>query len=569
MSRLLRATAPCVAGLLLSAGCNVKPLEPFDPRALQQRERQGVGDVQPLPKRPLPTTLESQFVSSRPGVPAPSTADLPPPATGPALGTEPVVRMPLQEIMQRAAASNLDVKVAGYGPAIESTRVVEAEARYDPTAFVNAQFERRDSKQAASFTSDANADIFTVQSGIRQNMYSGGQAELRLQNTRTEDRSDPSFFSPNPFYENQLVLQITQPILRDFGNTVNRARISISRNNERISLLDFRRQMEETAAEIEQTYWQLVGAERDEKINEELVARTFDTAKLLSARQGQDVTRVQLSQANSRLEARRALLISARARVRDLSDQLKRLMNDPSIPVTSPVLILPQTPAVEEPVRFDLEDQINTAMEFRLELGQQQLRVSSAEIASDVAKNNLLPQLNLIGSASIQGLDDSVESAFDDQFDFGNFGWAAGFQFEIPIGNRAARATYQRSILQRNQAIDQYRSLIDQISLDVKTAMRAVDSSWDRIAATRQARFAAADALRALQQKEEAGEALTPTFVQLKLDQQAELAEAALRESAAISDYNIALARLEQSKGTLLRYNNIIMEEDRGPMARR
>ena len=64
---------------------------------------------------------------------------------------------------------------------------------------------------------------------------------------------------------------------------------------------------------------------------------------------------------------------------------------------------------------------------------------------------------------------------------------------------------------------------------------------------------------------EDAGEALTPTFVQLKLDQQAELADAAIRESTAISDYNFAIARLEQAKGTLLRYNNILLEEGPAP----
>ena len=73
--------------------------------------------------------------------------------------------------------------------------------------------------------------------------------------------------------------------------------------------------------------------------------------------------------------------------------------------------------------------------------------------------------------------------------------------------------------------------------------------------------LAAEDALLAVQQREDAGEQLTPTFVQLKLDQQSELADAALREATAISDYNIAIAQLEQAKGTLLRYNNIIMEE--------
>ncbi len=57
--------------------------------------------------------------------------------------------------------------------------------------------------------------------------------------------------------------------------------------------------------------------------------------------------------------------------------------------------------------------------------------------------------------------------------------------------------------------------------------------------------------------------------MQLKLDRQQELANSQQRENEAVSNYNIAIARLEQVKGTLLRYNNVIMEEDRLPIARR
>ena len=575
---LLRAaTAPVVCALLLSAGCNWYKQEPipFDPRSLQQSQRVAAVGQESEIRRPLPTTLESPFVqptgtgnNTGRGRAQATTQPTAPPTTGPALTEDPVLRMPLQEIMQRAVANNLDVKVAGFGPAIESTRVVEAEARYDPTFFINSQFQRNERAQATSFESTENADIWTTQVGVRQNLPSGGQAELRYEANRTEvETGQFQQFDPNPFYTSDIVLQVTQPILRDFGNQINRARILISRNNQRISLLDFRQQLEETAANIEQTYWQLVQAERNVRINERLLDETLRTAEVLWRRRGQDVTRVQLSQANASVEERRVALIGFKARVRDLSDQLKRLMNDPDLPVSSETLILPGSPPVLEPVRFDLGDQINTALEHRLELGQQQLRVDSSRIAADVAKNNLLPQLNIIGSLSVNGLDENYGDAVSDQFEFDNTGWAFGFQFEIPLGNRAARATNQRARLQQQQAITQYANLIEQVALDVRTAMRDVDTRWDQIIASRQSRFAQEDALLAIQQREDAGEQLTPTFVQLKLDQQERFAQAAAQETEAISNYNNALAVLERAKGTLLRYNNILMEE--GPFAGR
>jgi outer membrane protein TolC len=300
---------------------------------------------------------------------------------------------------------------------------------------------------------------------------------------------------------------------------------------------------------------------REVRIAEELLDKTLSTSDVLWQRRRQDVGRQQLSQAVSSLETRRTILISARARVRDLSDQIKRLMNDPEFPIAGQTLILPADDAVGEQIRFNLEDQINTAMESRLELGQQQLRAANAGVAADVAKNNLLPRFDFVGSVGPQGIGGNYYEAVQDEFGFDHLDFTVGFQLEIPIGNRAARAIWRRAQLQRMQAIDQYRALIDQVTLDVKTALRQVETRWEERVGAGRARFAAADALGAVEERERANEALTPDFVNRKLDLQSQLAQAQQREAEANSNYMIALSDLEKAKGTLLRYNNIIMEE--------
>jgi len=196
--------------------------------------------------------------------------------------------------------------------------------------------------------------------------------------------------------------------------------------------------------------------------------------------------------------------------------------------------------------------------------------VDSATIAARVGKNNLLPQLNLVGAITLQGLGQDPGRPIQSQAELEHISWKFGLEFEIPIGNRGARATWQRSLLQRQQAIDQYRALLEQVTLDVKTAQREVETSWREMVATRLARFAAADSLRSIVLREEKGnEPLTPTFVQLKLDRQGSLAEAERAEAGSISSYNIAIANLERSKGTLLRYNNVQMAEEEMPFAQK
>ena len=576
MSKLLRGSTPLLA--LIAAGC-IKDQDraPFDPREFQQDERRTAGEVKPRPLLPQPTTLSSPFITTT----GPASTQSSVPATGPAIGVEPTVRMTLREIVQRAVANSLDVKVEGYSPAIEETRVVEAEARFDPTFFTTAQYEHRNDPNGGSSsilgetgTIGAEFDVTTLRSGVRQVLPSGGELELRYQVQYNDSEAGAFSALPNngKFWENELALQLTQPLLRDFGVAINRARIDVARNNQRISLLDFRRQLETTISEIEQIYWQQVQAMWDVAIQEDLLSDTLATAELLFRRRTQDVTRVQISQANASVETRRAGLIRARARVRDLSDELKRRMNDPQLPITGALLILPANEPLQQPVHFTLEDQIATGLENRLEIGQQQLRIDSTYIAARVAKQNLLPQLNLTGAVGVLGVDQidgRFDEAFSEQMDFDNVSFAIGLQFEIPIGNRAARAGYRRSRLQQEQAVVQYAALIDQVALDVKKALREVETRWEEMVATKQAVFANEDALLALRQREQANEPLTPDFVERKLNQQERLAEARRARAAAVSNYNIAIAQLELAKGTLLRYNNVVMEEAESQLARK
>jgi outer membrane protein len=566
MHRAVRIAGLSVAAALL-AGCGLTEPAPFDPRDLQQPDLSSATQLQPLPMKPLPTTLQSLPPAEEAPTTYPSVKVRP-------LGNEPTIRLSLREIVQRSVANSKEVRVSGYDAAIAETKVVEEEAHFDPTFFTNLKYEHQDQRTAGQVIVDPQnpsknellaverGDIYTLEPGVKQNLASGGQASVSYQIQDSEFQ--PRTFVTNPFWENQLKLQLTQPLLREFGGDVNQARITVARNDQRVSILDFRKTLEDNIAEIEKDYWDLVEGEQEVRIQEELLNRTRDTADVLIKRfvAGGDVSRVQVSQATASVRSREAVLIAARARLGDISDDLKRRMNDPDFPVAGDVVILSSDLPLETRIQFDPKEQIDTAMENRLELGQQQIRINSADVAVVVGKNGLLPKLDLQTTVGLQGLASSDGSALKMQTDDGHISYSFGLQLEIPIGNREARAVYRRSLLQRSQAIEQYGLLVEQVSQDVKTSLREVQTTWEELGARRQARFAASDSLLAIEQQQEHGEALTPTFVQLKLDSQERLADAEREEATALSNYNNSIAHLERSKGTLLRYNNVVMQED-------
>jgi outer membrane protein TolC len=603
MSKLLNAgvLSLAVAGVVVGImGCGVGEPGTFDPRQMGEGERLASKDTRTYQMNPLPTTLESPYIPEagpEEKNPLPFSRPTTAPSTGPSLGTEPQVRMTLQEIVHRAIANSNDIKVAGYQPAIDQTRVIEAEAKFDPTFFWNAQVQRIDKELAfavagASSSPNGANTIGTVQKetdytasiGVRQQLESGGTIEFRNQSQITQNallanndtsagggsNSTNSAFGHNPALENEFVLEISQPLLNGFGNEINRARIVIARNNQVISLLDFRKQIEETIGDIEKNYWDLVSAEQVVEIQQDELEQAIDTAMDLQKRTGPggDASRLQISQTEAQLNTRRSELIRAKQRVKDLSDTIKRDMNDPDYSVSGPIIIMPATPAEDQPVQFDPKDVIDTALANRFELGEQQLRVDSATTILAVGKNNLLPTLTAAGSVSLQGLSGSYAGILDDQLNHDYVSWSFGLEFEVPIGNRAARATYSRALLQRQQAVDSYAAAIATVTFDCKTAMNDVHAAWDALESDRRAAQSAADALQ-IEDERYMREPRTPELLQTRLNFQDTLASARRDESQSLAAYNQAIANLELKKGTLLQYNNIIMQEDAIPYERK
>src|SRR5437763_10151422 len=142
----------------------------------------------------------------------------------------------------------------------DATRVIETETRYDPTFFTNVQFQHQNQQlafqQAGAVGNILNQSIANAQVGVRQALQGGGTIELRNETAYTHVPGGSPGVNPNPFWTNQVVAEITQPVLGDSGNQINRARITIARNTQRISLLEFRKQLEETIADAEKTDWQ-------------------------------------------------------------------------------------------------------------------------------------------------------------------------------------------------------------------------------------------------------------------------------------------------------------------------
>jgi outer membrane protein TolC len=560
-----------------AGGCLQDPI-PFDPREIAKWGTAQDPSLR-MPTEPeLPTTVstEADPVGTNRGRRDTLNVDEGPP-----------IPMTLQEVVHRTVANNLDIRVSAYDTAIDQTRVVEAEGAFDPVVFSDFSFQRVDKQTGGtevSIPNTGNPGTNNVSSafpaglesvsrvdienqgvfdfGIRQNTSTGAQFSIKQE-------VQYSWYEPartllNPYYENDLVVSVTQPLLQNFGTAVNTARIRIAVNNQRISLLDFRKTVETNVLKVEQDYWQLAQAQQDVETVEKLIDESVKTTDILLKRRGLDATSPQIYQAKAETANRRVQLATVRSRMFSISDDIKRLMNDPRYPVAGSGVITAADGLPDVPLRFNLEDQIETGMRNRLELGQQQVRIDSAEIADVVARNGVLPQFDLQAQGMVDGLAHSLTEAFGNEGNFNHLGGTIGFVFSYPLGNRAAHAVEQRARLQKIQAVDQYGAYVLQVAEDVKGAARSVDTAWLQLAAARESRLNYQALIDKLDVLISLGAQDQFTFDQIfiRLQDQQQLASAEQQEHQALNDYNYAIAQLEAAKGTILRYNNVILEQD-------
>jgi len=474
------------------------------------------------------------------------------------------VRISLQQSVMRAVEQNLEVQRARLDPAIGEAQVVTARAAFDWVFFTAAQWSSVDEPQLTpqvngiplGSASNVNQSV-GYETGIRKALTSGGGLSISQGQTYLDDRDTGTQFSPNPSNNVFLNIGYDQPLLRGFGSDVTLAEVRLAQNFERRTVEEYRSTLINTVTEVERAYWELVQAQRNLKVFQRLLDRGIETRDVLRSRLAFDVKPAEYSDAVAQVESRRANVIQATNTLRQRSDRLKVLINDPDLTVSGDAILEPVDDTPEQAVAVSLYDSMTTALANRPEIQQSILSIDDASIRQTVADNARLPLLDLSFNARFQGLEGDTGDAYDDVGSARFVNMLLGVLFEQPVGNRAAEAQYRLSQLQRMQATIGYRQTVQLVALEVRTALRNLDTNYRLIEQTRVARLAAAENLRTLQVQEQTIQSLTPDFLDLKLRRQDALSVAELREIQALVDYSTALAELHRSMGTSLERNRI------------
>ena len=465
-----------------------------------------------------------------------------------------IFELTIEQALERALANSPEIRVVSFDPSIAKQDITKAAAEFDVTAFGRMNFEQDDNPVNSIFQS-GQSDVRLLESGIKQKGITGSEWSLSYALTRSWD--DLAYRTLPTRYEPILAFQIKQPLLRDAWQQTNLAGVDIARFNHEIAVLGFGQKAEDVSVEVISAYWRLLQARRDFEILQKLLQRTLETLKKVLGRKEIDATDVQIKQMEASAKAREAILLQAGKRVIDTQDALVRLMADPQVSMLDEVEIVPATIPSMMAEEFEQSEILGLAMKKNPIMQQARVAITIADINIRVAENQEMPRLDLIASSRIQGLARSQGQA-QDSFNSGDYAsYAVGLSLEYPLGNRQREAELLQRRIERRKAISTLQNLADQVAIQAKERMRMVETNHAEIEIQEQAAQAARIHLQAVEDSEPIREKLTPEFLLVKLQAQGALADAQMAEIKAVADFNISLAKLAQTTGTVLELRQV------------
>lgn len=473
------------------------------------------------------------------------------------------VQLSLSECIQRAIEHNYSIRIEAHNPAISQTQVVEAEAAFDVQFFLDTSWADLDAPVVpGSVDGSGVSDTRAISGGFRQLLPSGMQASVGLATQRQWSgiAQQGPVKTWNPTYPSNFVADFRQPLLKGFGLDVNRAQININKLQYQVSYETFVQKVRDTLLDVENTYWQLARTRRQMVIVVESVAQNLITYQNMVERLDHDATQVEVANSRSRWQTSYVNYLETIKLVRDAEDQLKNLLNDPSLKLSDRLEIITTETPVAAPTVLDHFAEVRTALDKRTEIRSAKKQIDVTRINTAVTKNAILPQLDLSFRYEVQGLGNTTDNSFDNLTTNRFISYTLGASFTYNFGERAARAAHRRARLQESQAVVALNQVTDTIVQEVNQSIRQLIVRYEQLPPALDSVQAASRNLRSLQARTQK---LDPTYLQTELSAVEQLATTRNTLLTVLTDYNVGLVQFEKAKGTLLEYNNVVVTDDK------
>ena len=497
------------------------------------------------------------------------------------------LELPLSEAVARGIENNLNLQVQRFDPLIAYEGKESTWGAYDPTFTAGGGYGN---------AYEPNTNLLTGSGGSTRNRsrqydatasveglvpWLGASLSLDYETSRINTDQFSNFSALKPVYDSGASITASVPLLKGLVWNEPWTRVKTSQVQYAGSRENFRADLMDVVQFIETQYWNLVAQKESVRVAE----KSLETAQSLldQTRTEYEVgvkSKVEVVEAEAGVAAREFELIRAVNRYRAAQDDVIDAVLGTQMTAGTRLIILPaDDPEAYVTYQIDTVEAAEKAFDSRPELRQAEFEVDRQEFELKFAKNQRLPQLDVIGSYGISGtrgrrnnLTDTggnpipnttsysggYTSTYNDWFsDDGGEEYSVRGVISIPIGNIGARHTVSRRQLELRRSKTSLTQLRQQIILEVRDGARNLESAQEGIEAAERRRLAAAEQLRAEKVRLEYGES-TPFNVLLKEE---DLVEAENEKILALFTYRKSVVDLHRAQGTILKTRNIVVEE--------
>jgi outer membrane protein len=482
-----------------------------------------------------------------------------PPATVAATNTAaPAGRvMSLTDCIQEALGHNLDVQIQRYYPQISRYNLDAAYKGYDPTFSISGAHNYNVSPGGYNpYATNAIPSRVTRVDSFRSGI-SGGLLPWGLQYDFSGSIGDTLSSASPESSSGSIGVTLTQPLLKNFWIDPTRLNIRVAKNRLKYSEEGLRQQIITTVTAVANAYYELIYAQENLKVEQQAL-------ELAQTQLDQDRQRVQVGslapldvqQDEAQVAQSKANLIAAQYTLETDQNTLKSLLADTNYLSWHAVTIRPEETLTAPPETFDLQASWTKGMTERPDLVQARLDVEQQGIQLKFDRNQLFPELDLVGTYGFNGAGKEFSDTFN-QYQVGNAPYYSyGAQLSIPLGNVNARNQYKATKATLQQVVLQLKQLEQRIMVEIDNAVKQAQSAYESVDATRQARIYAEAALEAEQKKYAVGKSTTFTVLQLQNTLTADRGQ----EIRSLANYNEALANLAAQEGSTLDHYAINLE---------
>ncbi|MDO8536460.1 MAG: TolC family protein [Candidatus Omnitrophota bacterium] len=472
--------------------------------------------------------------------------------------TPETLELAMVDCVAMALKSNSEISIKRITPHIEDNNVLIQKSRFEPHFTFDSALSDSTEQDPDAFL-DANilkSRIGTFDFGYNQKFTTGANLELDFFNTRTSTNSP--VLIPQPSYESEAQITVTQPLLKGAGVAVNSADFRIAKNNKLKSVQDFKTEVIRVLTNVKKSYYDFQYSREQYIVAQKSLSRVEDLHRINKEKYTKGLASdIDIIQSEAEVARIRQALYEAESIMRLAEDSLKLIINLVDDPALWNARIVLLEGLDYEKREVDLPEAIRTAFIYRPDYEAAKIDLRNRDISIVVTSNGMLPTINLLASFGLNGLDAIYAK------DLANVGggkynnWTVGVNVDVPLIGDENRGKYERSKSEKEQALLAFQRLEQKIILDVRNVVRDIDINYRKLEASKISKESEDKNYAAQEMRFSSGLVSTLDIVIY----QERLARAEVSYVKSIIDYNVSLIELSRAQGTMLFDDNITLEE--------